>query len=532
MNGITHNQAIKWIQRRLDGLLTDSQVLLLDKHLDSCDSCRIYATEMNLLPAHLQSEFHTRWDGKPGPSQKVTEHVTIKARRIPLMNRFWSGTKLAGGVATLILLAFFINFVVSQLRDTSIAAIDTEVTSSAPPVENGFAEKRSLAFTSDQNGNSDIYIMHADGSGLTNLTNNPSQDSNPIWSPDGTRIAFESDRDGFTQIHLMNADGSNVIQLTHGDAHHFLPMNIHGVSNPWSPDGNKLLFLGQEPGTETSTLYSLDIITGNVVMLANGTVQFNDISWSPDGKYVGYVLNDSPTPDATFVTGIYVVDAAGSNLISINALLPHTDIIYRPSYYWSRNQNSIIFIARRNPDEGFDRWIAYEFVLNSGQLIERATSSMIMEDWWDGTSLVLSYGTDLYTLLWERSDGTSNSFKPLEACDLTVEADYGFLARRSPHGSQIINVACPNKDMWFYYANSDGTIVKPLMSSPILSFTPDDTATSITWSADDQFIAVTQVSAEKSSLYILNVNEPSPQPEEILISQGEFYTLPSWRPMP
>jgi len=43
---------------------------------------------------------------------------------------------------------------------------------------------------------------------------------------------------------------------------------------------------------------------------------------------------------------------------------------------------------------------------------------------------------------------------------------------------------------------------------------------------------VTQVSPEKSSLYILNVKEPSPQPEEILISQGEFYTLPSWRPMP
>jgi len=331
---------------------------------------------------------------------------------------------------------------------------------------------------------------------------------------------------------LMNADGSDVIQLTHGDAHHFLPMNIHGVSNPWSPEGNKLLFLGQEPGTETSTLYSLDIITGNVVMLANGTVQFNDISWSPDGKYVGYILNESPTPDAAFVTGIYVVDAAGSNLISINTLLPQTDTVDSPFYYWSRNQNSIVFIAHRNPDpdEGFGQWIAYEAVLDSSQLIERATSSTPMEDWWEGTSLIV--GGPVWTLTWLRSDGTSNSLKPLDACDLTVEANWGFLARRSPHGNQIINVACPNKDMWFYYANSDGTIIKPLMNSPILSVTPDDTVTSITWSADDQFIAVTQVSAEKSSLYILNVNEPSPQPEEILISQGEFYTLPSWRPMP
>jgi hypothetical protein len=323
-----------------------------------------------------------------------------------------------------------------------------------------------------------------------------------------------------------------VIQLTRDQADHFLPMNIHGNSDPWSPDGTKLLFLGQEPGASTSTLYSLDIFNGNTVMLANGTVQFNNLAWSPDSRYVGYVLNDSPAPDTTFVTGIYIIDAAGSNLISINALLPQTDTIFSPAYYWSRNRNSIIFVAQRKPDEGFDQWIAYEFVLDSGQLIKRATSSTIMEDWWDGTSLVLSYGTDLYTLLWERADGTSNSFKPLGICDLTMEADYGLLARRSPNGSQLINVVCPNKDMWFYYASPDGTVIKPLMNSPIPSITPDNSVTSLTWSSDDQFIAVTQVSPAKSSLYILNVNEPSVQPGEIVLSRGELYTIPSWQPMP
>jgi hypothetical protein len=86
--------------------------------------------------------------------------------------------------------------------------------------------------------------------------------------------------------------------------------------------------------------------------------------------------------------------------------------------------------------------------------------------------------------------------------------------------------------MRFYYANSDGTIIKPLMNSPIPSFTVDNSVTSLTWSADDGFIAVTLVSPTKSSLYILNVKDPAAQPKEIVISNGELYEAPSWQPAP
>jgi Tol biopolymer transport system component len=50
--------------------------------------------------------------------------------------------------------------------------------------------------------------MNADGSGQINLTNNPAADDVPSWSPDGRRIAFASDRDGNREIYVMNADGS------------------------------------------------------------------------------------------------------------------------------------------------------------------------------------------------------------------------------------------------------------------------------------------------------------------------------------
>ena len=57
--------------------------------------------------------------------------------------------------------------------------------------------------------------MNADGSDPTRLTNNPSGDEVPTWSPDGKQIVFNSDRDGMTQIYIMNADGSGQTALTH-----------------------------------------------------------------------------------------------------------------------------------------------------------------------------------------------------------------------------------------------------------------------------------------------------------------------------
>jgi hypothetical protein len=479
---------------------------------------------MEGLSAHLRNEFHHRWDARSGPSRNVIEQVMTKTKNIPMTNRISSGVKLFAGAIALILLGVAINFVASRLQSTSTLTNATKTVETLP-----LPQERLLAFTSDQNGNFDIYTMHADGTGLTNLTNNPAWDSNPTWSPDGKRIAFESDRDGFTQIYWMNADGSDVVQLTHNQARHFLPMNIHGESYPWSPDGSKLLFLQQESGAKASTLYSLDMNSGDTTKLATGEVQFNDISWSPDGKHIGYVQNDSPTPESTFVTGIYVVDPAEDNPIAIKDLLPQTDKLDSPAYYWSKDGSSIIFITYRHLDETSVQWIAYEAALDNNQLIEQAMSSTRMEDWWEGTSFI---GGNMSTLTWLRSDGTFDTFKPLEACQVTGDNSYGFMMRRSPNGSQVINIYCPNSEMWFYYANSDGTIIKPLMNSPIPSFTVDNSVTNMTWSSDDHFIAVMLVSPKKSSLYILNVKEPAAQPKEIVISSPELYEAPSWQPAP
>lgn len=71
-----------------------------------------------------------------------------------------------------------------------------------------------IAFRSIREGNHEIYIVHPDGTSVTNLTNHPATDLEPDWSPDGQWIVFATDRSGHFDLHIMKADGSEVARIT------------------------------------------------------------------------------------------------------------------------------------------------------------------------------------------------------------------------------------------------------------------------------------------------------------------------------
>ena len=81
-----------------------------------------------------------------------------------------------------------------------------------------------IAFVSTRDGYPEIYVMSITGGEATNISNAPySSEHGPTWSPDGSRLAFYSDRDRSWNIHVMGSDGSDVIRLTSSQSNDQVP---------------------------------------------------------------------------------------------------------------------------------------------------------------------------------------------------------------------------------------------------------------------------------------------------------------------
>jgi hypothetical protein len=119
-----------------------------------------------------------------------------------------------------------------------------------------------IAFDRNVAGNVDVWVMDAEGSGMTQLTTDSATDASPAWSPDGTQLAFVSFRDGNFEIYKMNSDGSNQVRLTNNPAQEGSP--------DWSSDGSLIAFV-------RDAVYVMGPDGGNQHQLTAG----GDPSWSP-----------------------------------------------------------------------------------------------------------------------------------------------------------------------------------------------------------------------------------------------------------
>jgi dipeptidyl aminopeptidase/acylaminoacyl peptidase len=157
---------------------------------------------------------------------------------------------------------------------------------------------------------SEVWVMNADGSGKTNLTQHEAEDVQPRWSPDGTQIVFTSERDGNSDIFLMNADGSNVRNLTNHLASDAEPA--------FSPDGTKIAFRsGRETGKVKIFVMNLDgsgvtNVSGDCCEPPEGGGSHFGPFWSPDGARLVFGAGRFGLADEEPL--LWVVNADGSGL--------------------------------------------------------------------------------------------------------------------------------------------------------------------------------------------------------------------------
>ena len=171
-----------------------------------------------------------------------------------------------------------------------------------------------ILFTTDRDGNEEIYRMNADGSNQINVSRSDSIDHTPSWSPDGTQITFVSARDGYLEVYIANTDGTGLIKLTDDTAPKFSPQ--------WSPDGSKIIF--NSTVNANNDIYMINSDGTGLVQLTNSPQSDNSPVWSADGTEIAFVT------DRDGNTEIYKMRVDGAGLpVNLSA---HPAGEYTPSW--------------------------------------------------------------------------------------------------------------------------------------------------------------------------------------------------------
>ena len=132
-----------------------------------------------------------------------------------------------------------------------------------------------IAFLSRRDGNKELYVVSADGSGQRRLTRDARYPATPAWSPDGRKIAFESGRDGTTGVYVVNADGSGQRRLAR-----------NGDAPAWSPDGRTIAFFSD------AKIYLMNADGSEhrpLTKPADGRGGRRSLAWSPDGRKLAFL---------------------------------------------------------------------------------------------------------------------------------------------------------------------------------------------------------------------------------------------------
>jgi TolB protein len=135
-----------------------------------------------------------------------------------------------------------------------------------------------ICFSSNRDGNPELYVMNIDGTNVFRLTNHPAADITPTWNPQGTQIAFTSDRRGQPQLYTIGVDGTNLSALT---------SESYADRPTWSTLGTEIAYAARTgPGFDIKII---DLASRQVRQLTFGEGSNESPAFAPNGRHIAFM---------------------------------------------------------------------------------------------------------------------------------------------------------------------------------------------------------------------------------------------------
>lgn len=202
------------------------------------------------------------------------------------------------------------------------------ITQMPTPVGGGNGQ---IAYASDRSGKTQVWLVNVDGSSdPVQVTNMPEGACQPDWSPDGLRLVFISPCNQNEDLYpgaglfVIHADGSGLTPLPNVPGGDFDPT--------WSPDGNLIAFTSLR-NSGRPRIYVLDLRDNSVTRLSGQYSYDRQPAWSPDGSRIAFVTTQKGPVQ------IWVMDSDGSN----QAIYTRSADSINTHPVWSRDSDLILF---------------------------------------------------------------------------------------------------------------------------------------------------------------------------------------------
>jgi Tol biopolymer transport system component len=353
----------------------------------------------------------------------------------------------------------------------------------------------------ENNDNSDIYMKPVRGVGLTRITTDAAEDVSPTWSADGSQIAFLRATETETAV-FVSASSAGAV---HGRITSLYPNRIEAVGRhlDWSPNGKYLAAADKKTPDEPFSIVLIEVGTGHKIQITDppsGTVGDSNPAVSPDGLSVAFIRAVSSGVD-----DIFVVPITGGPVRRIT-----TDKRYVISLAWAADGNSILFSSNRAGNHSLWR------IPTAGGTPERvaAVGQNSSDPVFSRDGKLMAY-SQFYmdSNIWRMDLVTGQTRK------LIASTQYDSSPQYSPDGKRIAFRSSRSGGNEIWVAQADGTVDRQLTNfSSTLSGTPR-------WSPDGRFLAFDSRPEGQPDIFVVDVEEGSLR--KATSDPGED-VVPSW----